>query len=363
MTATEAPTTATFPCPRCGTLLPQGAVACHNCGALVYAQRLNEIAAEALREEAANPVRAAMVWQQALPLLPPASEQYRAVASRIGALSAQMGPPPPGLGGTPATSPAGAGPTYVPDYAPPPAVPRRDPFGVAVLKTAGSMLLSIVVYAYLTDLRWAGATGFTLLMLIHELGHSMAIKYFGLSASPPIFIPFLGAMINLRQPPRNAFEEAIVGIAGPVTGTIAAGVTYLLYLKTGQILLLDLAYFGFLLNLFNLLPVPPLDGGRVTAAVSPWIWIPGLLIAVLWVVKGFMQGRPSYILILLLLYAWPRVRQVLAQQGHRSEYYAISRSASFAIGAAYVTLGLFLLAMFMFAGYQIHELGGGGIGF
>jgi hypothetical protein len=74
------------------------------------------------------------------------------------------------------------------------------------------------------------AVGFVVLMLVHELGHSIAMRYFRLSASPPIFIPFLGAVINLRQTPRNALEEAIVGIGGPVTGTIAAGVTYLLYL-------------------------------------------------------------------------------------------------------------------------------------
>src|SRR4051812_32931673 len=101
MTATDA-TIATFPCPQCGALLPYGAVACHNCGALVYAQRLNEIAADALREEPANPIRAAMIWQQALPLLPPQSQQYHEVASRIGALSSRMGyMPAPGMMGAP----------------------------------------------------------------------------------------------------------------------------------------------------------------------------------------------------------------------------------------------------------------------
>src|SRR6185369_10020007 len=123
------------------------------------------------------------------------------------------------------------------------------------------------------------------------------------SASPPIFIPFLGAVINLRQSPRNALEEAIVGIGGPVLGTLGAGVTYLLYLKTGSYLMFRLAEFGFMLNLFNMLPVPPLDGGRVTAAVSPWIWITGLLAVVaIGIGDYYRHGQIDYMMVLILLF-------------------------------------------------------------
>jgi Zn-dependent protease len=231
-----------------------------------------------------------------------------------------------------------------------------------VLKTGGSMLISIICYTWL----FAGdeglgfglkfATGFVLLILVHELGHSLAMRYYGLSASPPIFIPFLGALINLRQPPRNALEESVVGIAGPVLGTIGAVACYLLYLYTGELLLLPLAYFGFLLNLFNMLPVPPLDGGRATAAVSPWIWIPGLLGAVAWLIKGWIErGSPSFILILLLLYAWPRVRQVLASRGKLSPYYNISTSSKWMMGAAYVGLAALLFVLRTVAQHEIHH--------
>jgi Zn-dependent protease len=208
------------------------------------------------------------------------------------------------------------------------------------------------------------ATGFVLLMLVHELGHSIAMRYFRLSASPPIFIPFLGAVINLRQMPRNALEEAIVGIGGPVTGTLAAGVTYLIYLKTGSPLFLGLAEFGFLLNLFNMLPVPPLDGGRVTAAVSPWVWIIGLILVVLYMAYEWLRGQFNFILILLLFMAWPRVQRVLtSRDARRTPYYDIGLPAKWAMGMAYVGLSGLLAVMYFLCQWEsIHRFGGGWFG-
>ena len=340
MTATAVPTT--FPCPRCGNLLTYGQLACPRCGGLVYTQQLNEIAAAAQREEAAgNAVRAALIWQQALPLLPPDSQQYRMVTQRIGALTAGIG--------------AGASP-YVPRGVDAPATQIQtrppDPLPLALAKTIGSMVISIIVYTLMWKeahgLTYAlkFATGFCLLMLIHELGHVFAMRYFGLSASPPIFIPFLGALINLRQMPRNALEEAVVGIGGPVTGTIGAAITYWIYLRTGSHLMLELARFGFLLNLFNMLPVPPLDGGRITAAVSPFIWIPGLLLAAALIAFDyFVLGQFNPILILLLVMAWPRIKRVLIDRQHNAPYYQIGWKATWAMGIAYVLLGGFLAVM------------------
>ena len=320
-----------------------GTLACPACGGLVYSERLNEIAAEAQREEMSSPIRAALIWKQALPLLPPDSQQYRWVTQRIGALSAgtavQSPYVLPGAHGY-QPSPAAVGADA--------AVRPRDPLGLALAKTIGSMIISIVVYTMMFSKDAGGlrfglefATGFVLLMLVHEMGHVFAMRFYGLSASPPIFIPFLGALINLRQSPRNALEEAIVGIGGPVLGTVGAVVTYFIYLKTGSQLFYELAMFGFLLNLFNMLPVPPLDGGRVTAAVSPWIWIPGLLVAAYLLI--FDSFNP--ILILLLVMAWPRVRRTLLERAHHSPYYDIGLPAKIAMGAAYVLLGGFLAVM------------------
>ena len=339
-------------------VLFHGNLACPNCGALVYTHLLNEIAARAQREEeAGNAIAAAIAWREALPLLPPDSRQYHTIAQRIGGLTSRLNAPTQGEPFAEAGVPAEPKPA-----------PKNDPWPLALAKTLGSMLVSIIVYTMLFSGRqglefglWF-ATGFVLLMLVHELGHSLAMRYFRLSASPPIFIPFLGAVINLRQMPRNALEEAIVGIGGPVTGTLAAGVTYLIYLNTGSLLFLRLAEFGFLLNLFNMLPVPPLDGGRVTAAVSPWVWITGLLGVFAWMGSDFFRhGMINPILILLLLMAWPRVMMVLAGGAHRREpYFQIGRRAKWSMGVAYVTLGVLLYVMYELCKLEANRIFGPG---
>ena len=246
-------------------------------------------------------------------------------------------------------------------------IPRNDPLGVALFKTIGSMLISIVVYAVMFHSpargQWFGvlfAVGFVLLILVHELGHSIALRYFGLSASPPIFIPFLGAFIAFRQFPRNALEESIVGIAGPVLGTLGAAVTYAIYLQTNNVLLLRLAEFGFFLNLINLLPVPPLDGGRVAAAVSPMIWMLGLLALVAWIIYMYIVERQiSFFMILLLIIAWPRVKAALAG-AFRGPYFQIPLIAKWAMGTAYVLLGAFLFVMLIISRYYANQLMGPG---
>jgi Zn-dependent protease len=334
MTVAAAPTT--FPCPRCGNILMSGQLVCPRCAALVYAQQLNDIAAHARQVEVVNPIEAAMIWQRALPLLPPDSQQYQLVARRIGSLAAGIQPPS-----------EDASVPRDPQVVRPP-----DPWNVAVLKTAGSMLISIIVYTVMFS-REAGlaygakfATGFVILILIHELGHVVAMRYFGLSASPPIFIPYLGAVINLRQSPRNALEESIVGIGGPVFGTLAAAATYMIYLKTGSHLMFELAQFGFLLNLFNMLPVPPLDGGRVTAAVSPWIWLTGILGVVgLMGLEFFVTGRFDFIFLLILLFALPRVKATLNRRATGGPYYQIGLPARAAMGVAYLVLTATLVVM------------------
>jgi Zn-dependent protease len=329
---TQAAPPTTFPCPHCGNPITDGQLVCANCNGLVYSQRLQQLANEAIaHEHAGDQIGAATIWEQTLALLPRDSIQFRDVATRIAALT---------------------GGTSVLTYATP--TPRpNDPLGVAIAKTVGSMVISIIVYTWMFSdpfgLRFGAefATGFVILMLIHEMGHVFAMRYYRLSASPPIFIPFLGALINLRQPPRNALEEAIVGIGGPVVGTIGATIAFVIAQWTRSPLMLELAEWGFLLNLFNMLPVPPLDGGRVTAAVSPWIWLPGLGAVVGRIAWGFFHGGyVNPILILLLIFAWPRVRKTLIERSHDRPYYQIGLKATWAMGTAYALLGIYLAVMY-----------------
>jgi Zn-dependent protease len=322
--------TAVNVCSRCGLPLPAGAVACPNCGLFVHLGELQQISSDAMRMEGSDPVGAAAIWQRSLGLLPADSPQYQMIRNRIGALSGGFAPQRLTAG---ATEPSR----------------RVDSISTALFKTIGSMLISIAVYTwYFGD--WRFAAGFVLLILVHEMGHVIANRYYGLSASPPIFIPFVGAVINLRQRPQNAKVEAIVGIAGPVAGTIGAIICYILYLQTGAPFLGIAAYAGFLMNLFNLLPIPPLDGGRVTAAVSPWIWMLGLIGLGAKFVYDWQAGHLDYILILVLFYALPRIKATLQGRERFSEYYNISRGASWTIGTIYVGLGVVLIVLFMQAG-------------
>src|SRR5207247_8044839 len=134
-----------------------------------------------------------------------------------------------------------------------------------LLKTGGSMFLTIGLYVMAWG--WWFALGFVLLIFVHECGHLLAAKRVGLKVGAPVFIPFMGAFIALKEAPRNAWIEAQVGIGGPLLGTAGAAMCDGLYLVSGYALFRALAYTGFLLNLFNLAPIGVLDGGRIVTAL------------------------------------------------------------------------------------------------
>jgi Zn-dependent protease len=161
--------------------------------------------------------------------------------------------------------------------------------------TSASMLVSIVAYQLIFG--WPFAVGFVLLLLLHEMGHVIQLRREGVEASAPMFIPFLGAVISAKSLGKDAAAEARVGLAGPILGTIATLVPLGLWLATGEDFWRALAYIGFFLNLFNLLPVVPLDGGRAMAALSPWVWFAGF--AGLIVLTLFF---PNPILLLVILF-------------------------------------------------------------
>lgn len=177
-----------------------------------------------------------------------------------------------------------------------------------VALTAGTMLLSIGVYAMIWG--WAYAVGFVLLIFVHEMGHFVAARQRGLNVGAPAFIPFVGAWIQLKDLPHDAQTEAYVGLAGPVAGTAAALACFEWGRYTGDGLWLALAYSGFIINLFNLLPISPLDGGRVTAVISPRLWLLGAPLLV-----GLFLWHPSPMFLLVALLAWPSLMKAFRGEG------------------------------------------------
>lgn len=164
-----------------------------------------------------------------------------------------------------------------------------------------TMLVTIWVYAQFYGLSFA--VGFVGMILIHEMGHYVAARQRGLSVSLPAFIPFVGAWINLREQPRNAETEAYVAFAGPFIGTLGAFAAFYHGQSTNNEFWIALSYTGFMLNLFNMIPISPLDGGRITQILSPRIWFLGApLLALLFLYS------PSPLIILLLVFAIPSIR-------------------------------------------------------
>jgi Zn-dependent protease len=204
-----------------------------------------------------------------------------------------------------------------------------------LLTTGGTALVSIAAYSLLWG--WSFAAGFVALLFIHEMGHVIQLRREGIKASTPMFIPFLGAAIFSRSLGDNALAEARVGLAGPVLGTLGAVAVAVAGALTGSDLLLALAYIAFFLNLINLIPVVPFDGGRAMAAVAPSMWFLGIggLVAMI-----LLLGNPFLLIfILLALREMPRRwRQLRSRSIEQAAYYRVPRRSRIAIGLIYVGL-------------------------
>jgi Zn-dependent protease len=205
-----------------------------------------------------------------------------------------------------------------------------------LLTTGGTALVSVAAYSLFWG--WQFAAGFVVLLFVHEMGHVIQLRREGIRASTPMFIPFLGAAIFSRSLGDNALAEARVGLAGPVLGSLGAAVVAIVGALTGSDLLLALAYVGFLINLFNLLPVLPLDGGRAMAAMAPWMWFVGF--AALIPLALFLHG--SFILILILVFGgrevWRRWQLRKTRSLEQAAYYRVAPRHRLLVGAVYVGL-------------------------
>ena len=201
--------------------------------------------------------------------------------------------------------------------------------------TSASMLVSIAAYTLIFT--WRFAVGFVLLLLVHELGHVIQLRREGVQASAPVFIPFLGAAIAAKSLGGNALAEARVGLAGPVLGTLAAAAVGVAGLATDSELLKALAFVGFFLNLFNLLPVLPLDGGRAMSALSPALWVVGFAGLV---VLAFVAPNPVMLLILVFggMETWRRLKH--RKDPGQAAYYTVRPRDRALVFAAYVLIAV-----------------------
>ena len=216
-------------------------------------------------------------------------------------------------------------------------------FFPVLLKTGGSMFVTIWIYAMMWGVWFA--VGFVLLIFVHECGHLVAARHLGLKVGAPVFIPFMGAFIALKEAPRNAWIEAQVGIGGPLLGTVGAVFCYCLYLVTGNPLFSALAYTGFFLNLFNLAPVGFLDGGRVATALSPWLWLVGIVIVGALMVRDIMlYHHLNFLLAFIFIFCLPRIFSLFRKRTDEEQrYFEVTPAQRWTMASLYFGLVIFLV--------------------
>jgi Zn-dependent protease len=261
-------------CPECAAPLSPSALSCPRCQRLTHAEQLQSIAAQAQQATSAKRWSEARdLWVQSLPMLPSDTVQYRSVQARIADLERQIAlvPAHPDRKGWKKGA-AGVGPVAL-------AVWKFKTFllliltkgkllllGLTKVGTLLTMLISLGVYWKLWGLPFAA--GLVLSIYVHEMGHVIALRRYGIPAGAPMFIPGFGALIRLRALSLDPVQDSRVGLAGPIYGLGAAIVCLLMAVGTGlnpgngSNMWGAIAYFGAIMNLFNLIPVWQLDGAR-----------------------------------------------------------------------------------------------------
>lgn len=298
-------------CPQCKSTFESSALSCPGCQRLVHRDQLVALSKQAQAHTADGQHSDALsAWRQALSLLPVGTQQHSEIQRRVLHLSAALT-----RGETPNESPntnapdaeksnagklAGLGAIglmlwklkWVIGFA-----ATKLKFlllGLTKIKTLFSMLLTMGVYW--TIWGWPFAVGFVLSIYVHEIGHVAALRRLGIAASAPMFIPGFGAFVRMHQYPASPAEDARVGLAGPLWGLGAALATYALFLLTGWNLLAGVAHAGAWVNLFNLLPIWQLDGGRAMNAMTKQ---QRLIAAAVLLGAWFFSGESLLLLLLI----------------------------------------------------------------
>ena len=200
----------------------------------------------------------------------------------------------------------------------------------------GSMLLTVGAYTAFYGFPYA--IGMTTLILIHESGHALVMRRLGIPFSPMVFIPFMGAAVAMRERPKDAYEEALVAFGGPVlgSGVGALGFACAAHMTDSQ-LLYALSDFGFMINLFNLVPLGSLDGGRICGAISPYAGVVGIGMGGLMAYEGMIHNPIFY--LILLGGGYETFMRFYDPLGHAPpNYYRITSAQRMAITGGYFGL-------------------------
>lgn len=213
--------------------------------------------------------------------------------------------------------------------------------------TGGSMLVTIIAEAFVFG--WAFAFGITGLIFFHECGHAFAARSRGIGWSFMLFIPFMGAMVACKRYGKSLEEDAFIGIMGPVFGAIGGVFCVLMYLSSGWLFWLVLARFNFFMNLFNLLPTPPLDGGWIAPLFSPKLLALGVVLL-------FVVGITNPMIWVLVLMSLPRIIAGWKADPRTQPYYRVSTTARVKYGIAYLGLAAFLALSNLWLTDWIHSL-------
>lgn len=247
-------------CAKCQNALDPGSLACSNCGRFTHAEQLNNIAMQARNLTAVGQLAAAkQLWETALRLLPPASNEHRAVEREIAKLDERINP------------------QKRPDWK-----KRLGPLGVAlaflakfktaalILLTKGKLLFSFLAFfaVYWALFGWWFALGLCASVFIHEMGHYLVVRRFGFKAELPMFIPGFGAYVKWNGANVDPGVRAQISLAGPLFGLISGLLSYGLFLSTGHGVWLAVAHFAGWINLLNLIPVAIFDGGSAMNALG-----------------------------------------------------------------------------------------------
>ncbi len=336
-------------CGHCGALEDDATLVCRSCGGFVHERAMDELQLLGRGlESQGRKAEAAAAWARILPLLPADARQRAGVEGEVRRLSEGAAPGeialPPAIG--PGTSAA----------AQQQAARKRGILGTVA--TMGLLLFSklkflllgltkwktvlsmaVMAFFYTRFYGWTFAVGIVLLIYVHEMGHMIAIRQRGLASSWPIFIPFVGAFVRLNSNPRNAAEDAYIGYAGPLFGSIAALGVWFGGVAIGSPQILALAFFGFYLNFFNLIAIVPLDGGRVTNALDRSTWLailPPMWLAAWW--------NPETMVIVVTAVATFRGLGVILGNRVASSFQAVSPRSRWIAAVAYGGLAVALIA-------------------